>query len=554
MSFNFVGPVDALLKKDNLTLHDLLNEDEVVSEAHKKKPELITVLTTKENFKQLVSYVVDLQPATAPEAQRMRYPVVASEILMCDDEKISKALLSSETLARFFNFFANPKPDLLLSAVVIKVLISLLELHTAEVFKQIKEHEDWVNNILAHLECSVVSDFLVKLSNGTKEVSTQEWLLNFGLVEKIYQLFSKEKESLHVNAYNTIMELLADPAITWTNPLVQKFASEKCLSILSKELFAEGNTSGFIQGTKVLSKLLLILTNWIKEPEQEDDEEDETPKTAKLPKPDSKAALTKLPAIVQEVTKHLSKFSTWLSKPPGTKKIQDQSGRSIEAFGSFRVQVLEVVSAVLEPGFTSVVGAVVETDFLEKLWEAMFLFDTNPFCHRYVERITNFCLEVSAGETQSKVLKKTKLIEKIIAAETAATTEKHKALNIPYLHGVGRMVQHVATTNAAVKPTIEGTTGWVDYSTALDVEKKKLDELCSAKNIGADDESNIFKPGQHYGEIEAESEAYNEGHDGDAEDLSLDDNIDMDSANDFDDYDIDHAEVLLRKEEIEAFS
>lgn len=62
-----------------------------------------------------------------------RYPVVASEILMCDDEKISKALLSSETLARFFNFFANPKPDLLLSAVVIKVLISLLELHTAEV-------------------------------------------------------------------------------------------------------------------------------------------------------------------------------------------------------------------------------------------------------------------------------------------------------------------------------------------------------------------------------------------------------------------------------------
>jgi hypothetical protein len=57
-----------------------------------------------------------------------------------------------------------------------------------------------------------------------------------------------------------------------------------------------------------------------------------------------------------------------------------------------------------------------------------------------------------------------------------------------------------------------------------------------------------------YGELEAESEAYNEGHDGDADDLALDDNVDMDSANDFDDYDIDHAEVLLRKEEIEAFS
>lgn len=43
MSFNFVGPVDALLKKENLLLDDLLNEDEVVSETHKKKPELIAM-------------------------------------------------------------------------------------------------------------------------------------------------------------------------------------------------------------------------------------------------------------------------------------------------------------------------------------------------------------------------------------------------------------------------------------------------------------------------------------------------------------------------------
>jgi hypothetical protein len=46
MSFNFVGPVDSLLKKDNLTLDDLLSEDEVVSETHKKKPELIAVYET----------------------------------------------------------------------------------------------------------------------------------------------------------------------------------------------------------------------------------------------------------------------------------------------------------------------------------------------------------------------------------------------------------------------------------------------------------------------------------------------------------------------------
>lgn len=60
---------------------------------------------------------------------------MASEILMCDEEKITKGLLAPETLSRFFGFFANPKPDLLLSTIVVKVLISLFESHTAEVLQ-----------------------------------------------------------------------------------------------------------------------------------------------------------------------------------------------------------------------------------------------------------------------------------------------------------------------------------------------------------------------------------------------------------------------------------
>lgn len=39
---------------------------------------------------------------------------------------------------------------------------------------------------------------------------------------------------------------------------------------------------------------------------------------------------------------------------------------------------------------------------------------------------------------------------------------------------------------------------WPDYSTILTEEKQKFDELVSAKNLGTDDESNIFKPGQQY--------------------------------------------------------
>lgn len=138
-------------------------------------------------------------------------------------------------------------------------------------FKEIKEHKEWINNILSHLECSVVSDFLVKFSNGTKDVSTQEWLVSIGVVEKLYKFFSKgtsplycyyslsEHAALHVNAYNVVSEILLDSATTWTQPLVQNFASEKNLAILTKELFAADNSSGFIHGTKILSKVRTLL-------------------------------------------------------------------------------------------------------------------------------------------------------------------------------------------------------------------------------------------------------------------------------------------------------
>lgn len=39
---------------------------------------------------------------------------------------------------------------------------------------------------------------------------------------------------------------------------------------------------------------------------------------------------------------------------------------------------------------------------------------------------------------------------------------------------------------------------WPEFSAMLTEEKKKFDELVSAKNLGTDDEANIFKPGQQY--------------------------------------------------------
>jgi hypothetical protein len=39
----FTGPVDIILKKDSFTLQDLLDEDEILVEVKKQKPELLAL-------------------------------------------------------------------------------------------------------------------------------------------------------------------------------------------------------------------------------------------------------------------------------------------------------------------------------------------------------------------------------------------------------------------------------------------------------------------------------------------------------------------------------
>lgn len=107
--------------------------------------------------------------------------------------------------------------------------------------------------------------------------------------------------------------------------------------------------------------------------------------------------------------------------------------------------------------------------------------------------------------------------------------------------------------------------GWVAYDELLNEEKKKLDELMSAEHV-SDPEANAFKPGQQYeptrcnsnccsyGDLDVDSEVYNEGKDNDFEDLNMPDDEDLDSTADFDDYDIYQAEILLNKQEVEAFA
>jgi len=549
----FTGPVDIILKKDSFTLQDLLDEDEILVEVKKQKPELLAFLTKGSNLAQMVTYIVELPKPDASEAVRMRYPVVCSELLGCEDETIEKALISSGQIDRFFAFF-HGTANVLLSGVVIKVILPLLDTQYPDVIKKLKANPKWFDNLLNNLQCPAVSDFLVKFAQETAErTGSQDYLVESKLAEKLIAKLAKANSNQHADVTTVICDLVG--SINWDSPLAQSFATKGAVSKLIEHIFEASNDSGFKCGLRVLTKLLSRMSVWLKEAEKDDEEEEAKPT---LEKPDLHGALDSLPVIVQEITKQLPKYPNLLKNAPTKTTIKDQTGKTLETFSFHRLYILENTAALLDLGFSAVVSKLIETDFLNVAWDMLFKYETNPFCHRNVEKITSKALEMVGSDAQIQILKSTNLGSRLVTAENDNSKDeegkKPRKPFMPFLHQQGNMLQLVASTNEKVATFLEGVKGWKELNEALDAEKKRNEELMIARNIGGDDEANIFKPGLHYGDLDPETDAYTEGHDGDADDLGLGDDLDMDSSNDFEDYDIDHAEVLLRKEEVEAFA
>lgn len=74
------SPVDIILEKENCTLEELLDEDEIIQECKALNERLINFLRERAQVEQLLRYIVDEAPDEADKKQSFKFPFVACEI------------------------------------------------------------------------------------------------------------------------------------------------------------------------------------------------------------------------------------------------------------------------------------------------------------------------------------------------------------------------------------------------------------------------------------------------------------------------------------------
>ncbi|XP_070383086.1 serine/threonine-protein phosphatase 6 regulatory subunit 3 isoform X4 [Dermacentor albipictus] len=273
--FNLIttSHVETLLSKENVTLRELMDEEDILQECKAQTKRLVEFLVRPEVMEELVDLITHEPPEDVDEKMRYRYANIACEILTSDVQQINDTLVRSETLmARLLGFLDNEAPlNPLLASFFTKVASMLISRKADSMFYVCMQKENFVSLLLKHIETSAIMDLLLKFVACTDSealrVSITQWLDKEKLVQQLVALIdpgcSEEKQSNAAEALCEMiklsreqMSLLQEKAPA--DPLLESLESTESVAALLEHMFSgdEMSESVFVNGISVLLSLL----------------------------------------------------------------------------------------------------------------------------------------------------------------------------------------------------------------------------------------------------------------------------------------------------------
>ncbi|KAB7499068.1 Serine/threonine-protein phosphatase 6 regulatory subunit 3 [Armadillidium nasatum] len=227
MGISFVFEADILyFYGKNVSLQELMDEDELLQECISQNKKVIDYLTQPETLEALVSYVVT-DPSPDRELKvRFKYANLASELLTSDVPAIvEKVASSSNLLQMLYQFLEKEKPlNPLLASFVSKVFGMLVQRRSEQnwysyqftcfqVLDFLKSRGDFVELAVKHIGTSAIMDLLIKLICGVDDDNQElkrgihQWLNESHLVEQLVEKLAPDCDS---EEHSSVDQLLCE--------------------------------------------------------------------------------------------------------------------------------------------------------------------------------------------------------------------------------------------------------------------------------------------------------------------------------------------------------
>ncbi|XP_026722699.1 serine/threonine-protein phosphatase 6 regulatory subunit 2 isoform X2 [Athene cunicularia] len=428
---NTTSHVDKLLDKEDVTLHELMDEDDILQECKAQNRKLLDFLCQQHCMEELVNLITHEPPVDMDEKVRFKYPNTACELLTSDVPQINDKLGGDETLLNILYDFLDHEPPLnpLLASFFSKTIGNLIARKTEQVIAFLRKKDKFISLVLKHIDTSAMMDLLLRLISCVEPATLRQevlnWLNEAKIIQRLVELIhSSQDEDRQSNASQTLCDIIRlsrDQSnqlqdIPEPDPLLTALESQECVEQLLKNMFdGEQTENCIVNGTQVLLTLL------------------ETRRSGVEGLMDSytqgfERSYTVNSSILHGIEPRLKDFHQLLLSPPKKTAILTTIGVLEEPLGNARLHGSRLIAALLHTNTPSINQELCRLSTMDLLLDLFFKYTWNNFLHFQVELSIAAILShsVQEGKTTTNDLEsKEEVLNGNVAPENSETPENN---------------------------------------------------------------------------------------------------------------------------------
>uniref|UniRef100_A0A8C2WPG1 Protein phosphatase 6 regulatory subunit 2 n=1 Tax=Cyclopterus lumpus TaxID=8103 RepID=A0A8C2WPG1_CYCLU len=394
--------LEALLDKEDVTLIELMDEEDVLQECKAQNRRLLLFVCQDQCMQDLVHMITTEPPTGVEEIMRFKYPNIACELLTCDVGVINDKLGNEEPLLEtLYAFLEQPSPlNPLLASFFSKTIGNLITRKTEQVISFLRRKEGFLSLVLKHIDTSAMMDVLLRLISCVEppplRLETLIWLNEEKLAQRLIELIhpgrDEERQSNASQTLCDIIRLSRDQAnqlqeISQPDPLLTVLESQECVEQLLQNMFsAESTESCIINGIQVILTLLEIRRPVV---------------DGVMDAQGFERSYTVNSSILLAIQPHLIHFHQLLLEPPKRNPMLTSLGVLEEPLGNTRLHVARLVASLLYTSSAShavVAQELCRLNTMDLLLDLFFKYTWNNFLHLQVELCVAAILRPCAHE------------------------------------------------------------------------------------------------------------------------------------------------------------
>ncbi|CAI9089657.1 OLC1v1024273C4 [Oldenlandia corymbosa var. corymbosa] len=466
------SPVETILDKENFTLEELLDEDEIIQECKALNGRLISFLRERVQIEQLVRYIVEKAPEDAEKTRTFKFPFIACEIFTCEVDIILKALVEDEELMDMLFSFLEPERShsTLLAGYFSKVVICLLLRKTVPLMTYIQAHRDIIKKLVDLIGITSIMEVLIRLIGADEHLysnytDVMQWLEETDVLEMIVDKFSSsDSPEVHANAAEALC------AIT-------RYAPPGMMSKISSPSFVGRLFHHALEDSRPQSVLINSLSICI---------------SLLDPKRLTSGAYytyNRQMILGSRITVNAETLDGMLKSLGDLLKLLDIStedhvllttyGELHPPLGKHRLKIIEFISVLVTVSSEAAEKELIRLGAVKRIVELFFEYPYNNFLHHHVEQIVVSCLESKNSLFVEHILKDCNLVSKFLEAEKnfALATVSDKPTvpaegklpprigNIGHITRIANKLVQLANDDNDIKLHLQENSEWVDWHT-----------------------------------------------------------------------------------------